>query len=160
MNKEEIIKLIREELKYKSKNDYRDTEELLYNRKDYEVYIELTKKRIERIKEGCELEFKKNEVESVQGGLIEYKSEIEKREDLIAKLEITIENKKFLIEYIDLALKVVSTNKYYSIVELKYFDGKTNEDIAEILNISVGTVYNQKKRIVSKIKSILFDGNS
>ena len=160
MNKEEVIKLIREELKYKSKNDYRDTEELLYNRKDYEVYIELTKKRIERIKEGCELEFNKNDSEPVQGGLIEYKSEIEKREDLIAKLEITIENKKFLIEYIDLALKVVSTNKYYSIVELKYFNGKTNEEIAEILNISVGTVYNQKKRIVSKIKSILFDGNS
>ena len=64
------------------------------------------------------------------------------------------------IEYIDLALKVVSTNKYYSIVELKYFNGKTNEEIGEILNISVGTVYNQKKRIVSKIKSILFDGNS
>lgn len=157
MSEEKVRELIRKEIKNSDNDNFKDTESLLYNRKNYETFIELTNLKIEEIRKGREIVVKKYDNDIVQGGIIEYKSEIEKREDLISKLEKTVENKKFLIEYIDLALKVVENNKYYPIIELKYFENKTIEDISDILKISRGTVINQRKILISKIKAVIFD---
>lgn len=57
---------------------------------------------------------------------------------------------------IESALKTIENDCYYSIIEYKYFDNMTLEDIAEILEVDVSTVSRQRNRLVTRLKWLLF----
>lgn len=60
------------------------------------------------------------------------------------------------IQRIDTALNKVKDDKYYRIVELKYFENMKEEDIAAELEKDTSTVYRNKKRLINNLKTILF----
>ena len=97
--------------------------------------------------------------ERVQGGNTEYKSEIEKKEERAEKLRNEIEYFNKIIELIESALKTIEKDKYYKIIELKYFNKKTLEEISEDLNISIITVKRNKNRLINEMSHIFITKN-
>lgn len=60
------------------------------------------------------------------------------------------------IDEIDFALSAISGDEYYQAVALKYFDGKTDEMIAEEINCDQSTVRRNKNRLVRKLAIKLY----
>ena len=57
---------------------------------------------------------------------------------------------------IENALKTIEKDCYYSIIEYKYFDNMTLEEIAEIFDVDVSTVSRQRHRLITRLKWLLF----
>ena len=77
-------------------------------------------------------------------------------------LDMTIKNiKKSIIKtqtvlnYIDNILSKFKNDPYYNIIELKYFEKMTQEEIAEKLQKDVSTINRNKNRLVNEIKVYL-----
>lgn len=62
------------------------------------------------------------------------------------------------IKRIENALEKIKDDKYFKIIELKYLseETKTDEQIAEILEKDRTTIIRNKKRLINKLKIILF----
>lgn len=54
------------------------------------------------------------------------------------------------------ALKVIKNDPYYEIITMLYFEQRTVEDTADILNTEINNVYKRRKGLVNKVKEILF----
>ena len=61
---------------------------------------------------------------------------------------------------IDRALEVIKDDKYHDIIAMKYWDGLTFDDIAEILDCEEKTVRRNKNRLVNKLKIMLFGADA
>jgi hypothetical protein len=64
------------------------------------------------------------------------------------------------IEEIDRALEPVASDQYFSIIELKYFKRKTDEEIAEAIPCDPRTVRRNKNRIVRRIAIKLYGADA
>lgn len=65
-----------------------------------------------------------------------------------------------LINVIDSALKTISDDQYYSIIEMFYFEHKTRSEIAEFYDVDEKTISRNKKRLIDDLKIILFSDNT
>ena len=61
-----------------------------------------------------------------------------------------------MIQRIEMALSVIKEDPYYDVIIMYYIEGKTREDIADLLNTSVTTVSRNKSRLISRISAVLF----
>ena len=61
-----------------------------------------------------------------------------------------------MIQRIEMALRVIKEDPYYDVIIMYYIEGKTREDIADLLNTSVTTVSRNKSRLISRISAVLF----
>ncbi|WP_064590642.1 sigma-70 family RNA polymerase sigma factor [Streptobacillus moniliformis] len=127
-------------------------ETLLYNYNDYKTKIKSLEKRIENLKNGEQIIALNFDSESVQGTHI-FKSDIDKRMDLINNYTKQISKYEQIIDIIDLNLNDLEKDRYFKIIPLKYFEKKTLENIASILKIDVSTVKRNKKRLINKLKN-------
>lgn len=87
-------------------------------------------------------------------------TDAELAEKKIEEIEASIDK---MIEYLDLideALEKISNDDYFDIIRMKYFEGKTHEEIAEYLNVDVSTVSRNKKRLINKLAIYLFPDDS
>lgn len=64
------------------------------------------------------------------------------------------------IEEINRALKPIKDDPYYSIVELKYFKGKTDDEIAESIPCDPRTVRRNKNKLVRRIAIKLYGADA
>lgn len=159
-----VTKIVLEELE-KSKSlkkdkmlPYKKTEMLLYNYHKFKEVISEKKEEIEEVKEtgikkGSKSIVRFNGTTGVTSSL-----EIEEElvEDKIDKIKESIMYTDKCIKSIDKALKKIKSDKYYSIIEKKYFENKTLEDIAYELECDVSTVSRNKNRLVNELSIILF----
>ena len=88
-------------------------------------------------KEGISIQKRETGV-NVQSSKV-YLSELEKVENRIEKLQKEIVRIENVVNMVERALGTIRNNKYYDIIEMKYFDDLTFEHISEKLNISVIT---------------------
>ncbi len=75
---------------------------------------------------------------------------------LIQDMKATIAATEFEIQRIEEALALLSEDEYFEIIELKYFKGKKDDDIAEALHCDPRTVRRNKNRLVEKISVRLY----
>lgn len=54
------------------------------------------------------------------------------------------------------ALQSISTDPYYKIIELKYFQKWTHERIAEFFNVDVSVISKQRTKLINSLRSIIF----
>lgn len=52
--------------------------------------------------------------------------------------------------------KLKNSEVYYELIPMKYFQGKTYEEIAEHFHCDVKTIYRQKKNLINKLQIRLF----
>lgn len=157
---EELRKIIKEEMEYQLKSietvKRNDIQVLLKNYQKYINDIDTLKREIEELKAGKPLETGRvlSEI-NVQSSPV-FKSVLEKKEDRIENLNSNIENLSYIIKKIDNALNIISNNDYYELIELKYFQKKTVNEIMDILHISYGTYKKHHARLINEIKSVIF----
>ena len=105
-------------------------------------------------KEGISIQKRETRV-NVQSSKV-YLSELEKVENRIEKLQEEIVRIENVISMVERALNTIRNDKYYNIIEMKYFEDLTFEDIAEKLNISVRTAKRHKNFMIRQLQLIIF----
>lgn len=126
---------------------FRKMEEILRNYPKYQKRIEV---EIENLKNPL---IKKSCGPGGQGGgSYEFKSEMEQIEELKQRISNNISRYEEIIFRIDECLSMVKDHKDYNFIQLKYFDNKTYEEIADVLNISLKSTYGMRNRILEALE--------
>ena len=105
-------------------------------------------------KEGISIQKRETGV-NVQSSKI-YLSELEKVENRIEKLQEEITRIENVVNMVERALGTIRNNKYYDIIEMKYFDDLTFEHISEKLDISVITAKRYKNKMIRQLQLVIF----
>lgn len=148
-------------LKENKKNAFQKTEQLLYNYVDFKDVIKQKKTMIDDLlKYG--LPKKSKSITSFSGdeGMREVKTEQEQIDEYVASIENSMRLTIRCVSVIDDALKSVSNDPYYNVIEERYFNKKNLEDIAEDIEKDVSTVSRNKNRLVNMIKIKIFPDES
>ena len=126
---------------------FRKMEEILRNYPKYQKRIEV---EIENLKNP---QIKKSCGPGGQGGgNYEFKSEVEQIEELKQRISSNISRYEEIIFRIDECLSMVQDHKDYEFIQLKYFDNKTYEEIADVFNISLKSTYGMRNRILEALE--------
>ena len=80
----------------------------------------------------------------------------ELEDDKIQDLEAQIAVDTQEIETIDEALAIIAGDPYAEIIRLKYFEGKSGDEIAALLSCDPGTVSRNKSRMVGRLAVFLY----
>ena len=127
---------------------FRKMEDILYS---YNKYINKIKKDLEYFNNPILL--KSYNVEKISGtGFMEVKSDIERIEELKVRISNDISRHEEILFRIDSALDMVKNHKDYSIIDMKYLNNMSYEDISEKLGVSLKTVYGMRNRILGALE--------
>ena len=85
-----------------------------------------------------------------------FKTEMEKKEEIKESLLRRLEKYKILVQLVETAMEEIKDDKYFKIIELRYFDKKNIEEIAEELGIGVTSVKRHRNRLVTDLCEIIF----
>ena len=136
---------------------FQKTETLLYNYNNFKAAIKDHEEQIKEIRE-IGLRGKSKDITSYSGngGLIEVKSEMEKAEERIEKIEASIIVTKRFISIIDNAVEGLKGDPYYRLIPMRYYEGASREQIAEYFDCDVRTVNRNKNRLINLLQIRLF----
>ena len=127
---------------------FRKMEDILYS---YNKYINKIKKDLEYFNNPVLL--KSYNVEKISGsGFMEVKSDMERIEELKVRISNDISRHEEILFRIDSALDMVKDHKDYSIIDMKYLNNMSYEDISEKLGVSLKTVYEMRNRILGALE--------
>ena len=136
---------------------FQKTETLLFN---YNNFIAAIKDKEEQIREIREIGLSKKSAcfstYSGNEGYVEVKSDIEKVEEKIEQIELSIRVTKNFIRIIDNALEALVNDPYYELIDLRYFEGQSREEIATYFNCDVKTITRNKNRLINLLQIKLF----
>ena len=77
-------------------------------------------------------------------------------EDAVRNVERSVEGTVQAIALIDKCMAALKNDPYYKILEMRYFDGRTQEDIALTFGCSQVTISNNKSRLVRELAMRMF----
>ena len=150
----EKMKTDREIKTEKQLTPFQKTEKLLSELSLLKGAIDSKNMLIEDLKkEGISIQKRETGV-NVQSSKV-YLSELEKVENRIEKLQEEITRIENVVNMIERALDTIRNDKYYNIIEMKYFEDLTFENIAEKLNISVRTAKRHKNFMIRQLQIIM-----
>lgn len=92
---------------------------------------------------------------STHGGGTRLSAE-EVQEGRIMVLQKKIYRDQTEIEEIDFALQAIANDEYYKVIEMRYFKGMKDEEIAESVSCDPSTVRRNKNRLIRKIAVKLY----
>lgn len=159
MTETEVIKIVINELQERNlirkvKDSYKNTEYLLNNFDLLNKSISDMKLQIEDLKTyGIRKSGKAAVVVSQNMVKVDEDTIIEQR---INELKQAIHRTKTVINSINHILQDLKSDKYYQIIDLKYFKKLSYEEIAEILECDVSTVSRNRNRLINLIKVRIF----
>lgn len=161
--KQTVFELMKNNMmKNDKKSPFQKTEILLYN---YNNFLDVIKNREEQIEELKQNGLRKHSI-SVLPAMSSaphdnyIKTEQEKIDEKIAEIQFNILTTKNYISVIDKELNNLKNEKYFDIIRLKYFEGKTHDQIAEYYNCDVRTISRQKNNLINKLQIKLFTDES
>ena len=136
---------------------YQKTERILFKYNNFKQVIQDRKDEIEEIKKYGLAKTSGSVIPMPQDtGFKEVKMESDKEEEVIKALERSIINTKKIVRFVDISLKSIKKDPYFKIIDLLYFQGKTQTEIAEHFNCDVSTINRNKSRLVNKLSIYLF----
>lgn len=142
----------------KEKTAYQKTEQLLYNYRAFQRIVEERMAEIDDIKKygvpkkgGAVVEYKAGG--SVPSGLVLPEESVEAA---VRRVEASVQDTVQAIALIDRCMAQLKGDPYYCILEMRYFEGRTQEDIAVELNCSQVTISKNKGRLVRELSMRLF----
>ena len=136
---------------------FQKTETLLFNYNNFVAAIKDNEEEIAELRQ-FGLRKKSTSISSFSGnsGLIEVKSDAEKVEEKIEMIEFRISTTRNFIRIIDDAIAMLKDDYYYDLIRLRYFEGRTREEIAEHFGCDVTTVNRNKNRLINLLQIRLF----
>lgn len=152
----EITSFIFEELSKrnllrKGNSTYQNTESLLYKYNDLKNSIEDREEEIEEIKISG-LRAKSKSILKMPEGT--HNGDLE--EEIIEGLILDIKKTQLVVNRIDRIIKKFSTDKYIDIIKLKYFEGKTQQEISDHFEKDTSTIWRNNKRLINEMKVYFF----
>ena len=136
---------------------FQKTETLLFNYNQFKAAIKDKEEQIREIKEiGVAKKSAAFSTYSGDVGYIEVKSELEKVEEKIERIEFSIKTTRNFIRIIDDAISMLKDDPYYDLIDMRYFKGCTREEIAEHFDCDVSTVNRNKNRLINLLQIRLF----
>ena len=163
-DKKIIVNQVLNELKSKnlfntSKNSYTSTEKILYSFSALPVALNLINEEISKLQK----ELKDIKVQNVKSSTLvlnelegSYTYGNETLETRISELKQIAAKTRSQIRIVNKALDMIKSEKYYKIIELYYFEGNTIPVVAEKLNVSTGTISDNKNKLINKLKVYIF----
>jgi RNA polymerase sigma factor (sigma-70 family) len=163
-DKKEIIQEVIKELKRKklfgiTKSSFNSTEKMLFSFSVLPDAIEMIKTEIKKL----EKENKKIPKISTKSKTLVLREEHstyvygdETLETRISELKQIVELTNSQIRIVTKSLKRISREKYFDIIPKYYFENKTIPQIAEEMNCSIGTISENKKKLMDKLKIYMF----
>lgn len=158
MNEKEIIKVLLQELEVmgmlKKKNDtFKNTESILYSYKTIKETIKQRKNQIKELKK-YGLPKKSSSIKMIPDSNVKIE-ENDLLDTTIKNIEKSIIKTKVILDYINSIILKFNKDPYYEIIKLKYFDNKTIEEIAEIMEKDISTITRNKNRLINTLKMYL-----
>ena len=139
------------------KSIYSKTESLLYNLPQLKKAVQERREQISEIERyGLPRVSKSFTVFIPNSGYVDTTSEYEKKENKLDQLHGVIIELENRIAQIEAAVDTVKDDPYFPIIKMKYFDKKTNAQIAERLKCDESTVKRNKNKLLESIRFALF----
>lgn len=139
------------------KTAYQRCEQLLYNYMGFKKIIRDRNAEIEEVKTyGVPKNTAVTEYVSKGGmphGIILEEESIESR---VTEIEKSMRDVVDAVKFIDKGLETLKHDPYYKILEMRYFDGRTQEDIAVHFGCNQATVARNKSRLIKELSMQLF----
>ena len=142
----------------KEKTAYQKTEQLLYN---YNGFKRIVAERMDEIEY-----IKKYGVQKKSGAVVEYGGNCgnpqgivlpeESVEAAVHRIKASVQDTVQAIALIDKCMGQLKNDPYYKILEMRYFEGRTQDDIALEFNCSQVTISKNKGRLVRELSMRLF----
>ena len=143
----------------KEKSAYSQTEALLFNYRNFQKLLREKEREIEEIRQYGVLE-NGSAIKQYNGnggyrplGIILEEERIERE---VKKIEDSMEKVREAISLVDKAMESVKFDPYYKILEMRYFEGRTQEDIAVEFNCTQPNINYHKRRLIQEISINLF----
>lgn len=136
---------------------FQKTETLLYNYNSFQAVIKEKEEQIAELK-AFGMRKKSTSISSFSGGsgFVESKSDAEKVEEKIDAIEFSIHTTRNFIKVIDEALATLQGDPYYDLIAMKYFEGRTQEELSEHFECDVRTIRRNKNRLINQLQIRLF----
>lgn len=154
----EVVSELRKQglLKNNKQSPFQKTETLLYNYNNFKAAISDKYEQIQTIKE-LGVPQKSKSITSFSGsGSYEIKSEAAKADEKIEAIQQSIQTTSNFIKVIDAAIEVLKDDPYFEVISMKYFEGKSREEIAEYFNVDASTISRNKNRLINLLQIRLF----
>lgn len=142
----------------KEQSAYQRTETLLYNYRGFQKIVQERLDEIEDIKLHGVPKTSKSITQyggasgSVQGIVLDEESVERIVQDKMSIVQDIVQH----ISMIDNCMESLKSDPYYCILEMRYFEGRTQEDIATYLKCSQVTISKNKNRLVRELALRLF----
>lgn len=142
----------------KEKTAYQKTEQLLYNYNNFKRIVEERYAEIEDIKKygvpkkGEAVHTYSSGSGTVSGIVLPEESVESAVQERLRSVQDTVQ----VINLIDKCMDALKRDPYYKILEMRYFEGRTQEDIALVFNVSQVTISNNKNRLVRELAMRIF----
>lgn len=158
MTAKEVVSQLRKQglLKNNRQSPFQKTETLLYN---YNNFKNAINDKVEQISEIMQegIRQKSKSITSFSGSSsYEIKSDSDKADEKIESIEQSIQTTKNFINDLDAAIEMLQDDPYYELIHMKYFEGKSREDIAEYFQVDASTISRNKNRLVNLLQIRLF----
>lgn len=153
-----ILELKRQNLVVEGKQSpFQKTETLLFNYNNFKAVIKDKEEEINELRQ-YGMRKKSTSITSFSGntGLIEVKSDAEKVEEKIEMIEFSISTTRSFIRIIEDAVDALKDDPYYDLIAMRYFEGCSQEEIAEHFDCDVRTVRRNKNRLINLLQIRLF----
>lgn len=140
------------------KTAYQKTEQLLYNYNSFKRIIKERMLEIETIRTYGVPTKSKSIVEYTPGGGSSPGIVLDEEivEAAVRNVEASVHDTVEALALIDKCMVTLKADPYYEILEMRYFEGRTQEDIAEHFNCSQVTISKNKNRLVRELSLRIF----
>ena len=147
----------KEDTHKKEKSAYQKTEQLLYNYNGFKRIIKEREAEIEEVlKHGVPQNRSVKEFVSKGGMPCGIRLEEETVEAYVANVQRSVQDTVQAIVLIDKCMEGLKTDPYYEILPMRYFEGRTQEDIADYYGVSQVSISKNKNRLVKELSIRLF----
>lgn len=147
--------------KHEKKSAYQKTEQLLYNYNGFKRIIKERELEIEEVlKYGVPQNNSVKEYVGRGGMPSGLKLEEETVEAYVANVQRSVQGTVAAINLIDKCMDGLKSDPYYDILPMRYFEGRTQEDIADYFGVSQVSISKNKNRLVKELSIRLFPDQS
>ena len=142
----------------KPKSAFKKTEQLLFNYKGFKKIIADREQEIEELRKYGTPETSKSIVaytpktNSVQGTVLPEESV----ESAVCRIHCAVERTVQVVTLIEKCMAALKNDPYYKTLEMRYFEGKTLEEIAFEFKCDHSTISRNKNRLVKELSMQLF----
>ena len=157
---EKVVELLKTHnlVKSNDKTAYQKTEQLLFNYKAFKRIVKERELEIETIR--------KYGVPQKSTSIVPFSSksntvpgmtlEADAVEAAVRNVQSSVYDTVQVISMIDRALETIEQDPYYKILEMRYFDGITQEEIADYFGVTQVTISKNKSKLVRALSLELF----